>query len=93
MGGSIPIHSFFINLDIILSSMQEGFENWYITENLNLLPEIRILGGIQSSKNLGIFAGLSYLMYVPGWYADPEAKPEGSDSFHMKPRVYIGIQL
>jgi len=93
MGGSIPIHSFFINLDIILSSMQEGFEKWYITENLNLLPEIRILGGIQSSRNLGIFAGLSYLMYVPGWYADPEANPEGSDSFHMKPRIFIGIQL
>ena len=93
MGGHIPLSSFFVNLDVLLQSMQEGFDSWYLLDSPDLLPELRIYTGIQSRSGFGLYIGLSYLMFVPGWYSDPKAEPEDQGLFHLRPRAFIGIQL
>jgi len=93
MGGRIPLSAFFINMDVLCQSVQEGFDSWYILDNLDLLPEFRLYAGLETKKGFGVFAGLSYLVFVPGWYPDPQAEPADQGRFHLRPRPIFGLQL
>ena len=94
MGGSVPFSKFFINADVVLQSIQEGFDSWYMVDNLSLLPELRVYAGIQTKNDgLGAFGGISTVAFIPGWYPDPQAAPVDQGRFHVRPRAFFGLQL
>ena len=92
-GIHLPFYPFYVNVDASIRSMHEGFDEWYDTDAINLLPELRAVAGFRFGSRIALFAGGSVRFFFPGGYPDPDVEDDPNRVFHMKPSVIIGAQL
>lgn len=99
MGGHIPLDPFFVNVDVTLHDHHRGFEYWYPEdEGPNLVPEVRVMGGYQLGRRIGIYGGGSFQVFFPQWYSYESMSlfiDEGRDpnKTFAKPTFFIGLQI
>jgi hypothetical protein len=102
-GVQIPIQDFYIDCDVLFTSMHSKDLDLSVPFEKTLLPHVRLKAGFTLFNMIGLFAGVDFQFHSPYMYYDAsivnQAIFEYPSDFHngqntkVVPRFFFGVQL